>query len=54
MNSEVLEVQAFANTALSSAEAGARADASIPAMTTPTIVAAAEFVVAGSTICLIC
>lgn len=54
MQSEILEVQAFANAALSSAEAGARADASIPAMTTPTVVVAAEYVVAGSTICLIC
>ncbi|WP_146076708.1 cypemycin family RiPP [Rathayibacter tritici] len=54
MNSEVLEVQTFANAALSSVEAGARTDGSIPAMTTPTVVVATEYVVAGSTVCLIC
>lgn len=54
MQSEILEVQVFANSTLSAAEAGARADAAIPAMTTPTVIVAAEYVVAGSTICLIC
>lgn len=57
MQSEILEVQAFANSALRSVDAEIGGDSSIPAMTTPTVVftpAAAEYVVVGSTICLIC
>lgn len=54
MQSEVLEVQEFANQMLRHAEPGMRGDASNPAMTTPAFVTAAQFVIQGSTICLIC
>lgn len=57
MNNESRDVQNFANTAQRFADPGFRTDASVPAMTTPTVAltpAAAEYVVAGSTICLIC
>ncbi|SDZ55813.1 cypemycin family RiPP [Herbiconiux ginsengi] len=54
MQSEVLEVQEFANQMMRHAEPGMRGDASNPAMTTPAFVTAAQFVIQGSTICLIC
>lgn len=51
METEIMDVQNFANSAMGSAEAGLKTDASAPAMTTPTAV---QFVIQGSTICLIC
>lgn len=57
MLAETLEVQEFANGMMRTAKAGYHTDGSIPAMTTPTVVftpAAVEYVVAGSTICLVC
>lgn len=49
-----MEIQAFANASMRDASPGFFADGSVPAMTTPLAVAAAEFVVVGSTICLVC
>ncbi|MBM7412521.1 hypothetical protein JOE38_002344 [Clavibacter michiganensis] len=54
MRNETLEVQDFANQMLRTAEPGLRNDVGTPAMTTPAFVTAAQFVVQGSTICLIC
>lgn len=57
MSIETLEVEGFANSMMSSTAAGFSADRDIPAMTTPTVTltpGAAEYVIAGSTICLIC
>ncbi|WP_374043684.1 cypemycin family RiPP [uncultured Corynebacterium sp.] len=54
MISENLEVENFANTAMLSPSAGFATDSATPAMTTPTTPTAAQFVIYGSTICLIC
>jgi hypothetical protein len=57
MDKEIFDVEAFANSSLRAATAGVRSDSTIPAMTTPTVAftpTAAQYVVAGSTICLVC
>lgn len=57
MKSELLEVQNFVNATMGSAEAGFHADGSIPAMTTPTVIftpTAVQYIIVGSTICLVC
>lgn len=57
MNTEILDVEAFANSSLRGASSGLRSDSTVPAMTTPTVAftpTAAQFVVAGSTVCLVC
>ncbi|MCJ1707115.1 cypemycin family RiPP [Microbacterium sp. VKM Ac-2923] len=54
MQAEILDVQAFANQEMRCAMPGAQGDATNPAMTTPAFVTAAQFVVQGSTICLVC
>ncbi len=52
MRSEICTVQDFANTSMGAAVPGFQADSKTPAMATP--IYAAQFVVQGSTICLVC
>ncbi len=54
MTTETIAAQDFANAALSGAAPGFHAAADTPAMTTPATPTAAQFVVQGSTICLVC
>nr|QBA31011.1 SinA [Streptomyces sp.] len=51
---ESLAAQEFANTALGAATPGFHADCETPAMATPATPTAAQFVIQGSTICLVC
>lgn len=51
---ESIETQEFANSVLSGAAPGFHSDSEIPAMATPATPAAAQFVIQGSTICLVC
>ncbi|MFJ2767602.1 cypemycin family RiPP [Streptomyces sp. NPDC087300] len=51
---EAMAAQDFANTVLSGAAPGFHADCETPAMATPATPTAAQFVIQGSTICLVC
>ncbi|WP_461026556.1 cypemycin family RiPP [Streptomyces sparsus] len=51
---EALAAQDFANTVLSGAAPGFHSDCETPAMATPATPTAAQFVIQGSTICLVC
>ncbi|MEV7865602.1 cypemycin family RiPP [Streptomyces sp. NPDC088124] len=51
---EALAAQDFANTVLGGAAPGFHSDCETPAMATPATPAAAQFVIQGSTICLVC
>ncbi|MFC7813888.1 MULTISPECIES: cypemycin family RiPP [unclassified Streptomyces] len=51
---EALAAQEFANSVLDGAAPGFHADAQTPAMVTPATPTAAQFVIQGSTICLVC
>ncbi|WP_369213376.1 cypemycin family RiPP [Streptomyces flavofungini] len=51
---EALAAQEFANTILSGAAPGFHSDCETPAMATPATPTAAQFVIQGSTICLVC
>ncbi|MEV1045682.1 cypemycin family RiPP [Streptomyces sp. NPDC049916] len=51
---ESLETQEFANSVLGGAAPGFHSDSEIPAMATPATPTAAQFVIQGSTICLVC
>ncbi|MFJ2936373.1 cypemycin family RiPP [Streptomyces sp. NPDC087219] len=53
-SAEALAAQDFANTVLSAAAPGFHADCETPAMATPATPTVAQFVVQGSTICLVC
>ncbi|MET8983774.1 cypemycin family RiPP [Streptomyces sp. NPDC004539] len=53
-SAEALAAQEFANSVLSLAVPGFHADCETPAMATPATPAAAQFVIQGSTICLVC
>ena len=54
MQLETSATEEFANAFLGDAAPGFHSDAGVPAMVTPVTPAAAQFVVQGSTICLIC
>ncbi|MFE3598687.1 cypemycin family RiPP [Streptomyces sp. NPDC059096] len=51
---ESLATQEFANSVLGGAAPGFHSDSEIPAMATPATPTAAQFVIQGSTICLVC
>jgi hypothetical protein len=51
---ESMDAQEFANSVLSKAAPGFHSDSEIPAMATPATPTAAQFVIQGSTICLVC
>ncbi len=51
---EALAAQDFANTVLSGSAPGFHSDCETPAMATPATPTAAQFVIQGSTICLVC
>jgi hypothetical protein len=51
---ESLAAQEFANSVLGGAAPGFHADAETPAMATPATPTAVQFVIQGSTICLVC
>nr|E5KIB6.1 RecName: Full=Cypemycin; Flags: Precursor [Streptomyces sp.]ADR72962.1 cypemycin structural protein [Streptomyces sp. OH-4156] len=53
-SAEALAAQDFANTVLSAAAPGFHADCETPAMATPATPTVAQFVIQGSTICLVC
>jgi hypothetical protein len=54
MHAESSATEEFANAYLSAASPGFHSDAGVPAMVTPVTPAAAQYVVQGSTICLMC
>ncbi|MYS11282.1 cypemycin family RiPP [Streptomyces sp. SID6041] len=54
VGAEALAAQDFANSMLSAAGPGFHADCETPAMATPATPTVAQFVVQGSTICLVC
>ncbi|WP_368630342.1 cypemycin family RiPP [Kocuria carniphila] len=54
MMAETTDVQAFANSTLSMAAPGFIAESEAPALATPATPTAAQFVIQGSTICLVC
>jgi hypothetical protein len=51
---ESVATQEFANSVLAGAAPGFHSDSDVPAMATPATPTAAQFVVQGSTICLVC
>ncbi|MFI9122954.1 cypemycin family RiPP [Streptomyces bikiniensis] len=51
---EVLAAQDFANTVLEGAVPGFHSNCETPAMATPATPTVAQFVIQGSTICLVC
>ncbi|MDT0379534.1 cypemycin family RiPP [Streptomyces sp. DSM 42041] len=51
---ESIATQEFANSVLSTAAPGFHSDSETPAMATPATPTAAQFVIQGSTICLVC
>ncbi|SCK51299.1 hypothetical protein H181DRAFT_04641 [Streptomyces sp. WMMB 714] len=51
---ESVATQEFANSVLAGAAPGFYSDSDVPAMATPATPTAAQFVVQGSTICLVC
>ncbi|WP_183091680.1 cypemycin family RiPP [Streptomyces radicis] len=51
---ESIATQEFANGVLRDAAPGFHSDSEIPAMATPATPTAAQFVIQGSTICLVC
>ncbi|MEU5976244.1 cypemycin family RiPP [Streptomyces sp. NPDC047315] len=54
MRPESLATQDFANSVLSAAGPGFHSDSEIPAMATPATPTVAQFVIQGSTVCLVC
>ncbi|MGW7353425.1 cypemycin family RiPP [Streptomyces sp. NPDC054784] len=51
---EAMAAQEFANSVLVGGVPGFHSDSEIPAMATPATPTAAQFVIQGSTICLVC
>ncbi|MFF2375312.1 cypemycin family RiPP [Streptomyces xiamenensis] len=52
--SETIAAQEFANSVLCTAAPGFHSDSETPAMATPATPTAVQFVIQGSTICLVC
>lgn len=51
---EAVAAQEFANSVLGGAAPGFHSDSQVPAMVTPATPGAVQFVIQGSTICLVC
>ncbi|MEV5882774.1 cypemycin family RiPP [Streptomyces sp. NPDC052020] len=51
---EAVAAQEFANSVLSGAAPGFHSDSQVPAMVTPATPTVAQYVIQGSTICLVC
>lgn len=54
MKTKEMSAQEFANTVMFDAAPGFQAESQTPAMATPATPTVAQFVIQGSTICLVC